>query len=106
MTSPLPPIRSPIPADLHGFIVAATMHGDRDFSGIRHARIWTCDTRADALQEGRYWKSRKFLTVVRPEKRGYTLYAALSDELLDSLTKEEIEQEVERAKQAMQEGKS
>jgi hypothetical protein len=43
---------------------------------------------------------------VRPEKRGYTLYAALSDELLDSLTKEEIEQEVERAKQAMQEGKS
>ncbi len=86
------PTISPFPADVQGFVLAAAMNGSRIIAGKRYANIWTFPTRIDALREGRYWSSRKFAVAVRPEKRGYTLCAALTDELLETLSKKDLEE--------------
>lgn len=97
MTSP--PILSPVSADVQGFIFAAAKHGSRTIAGKQYARIWTFATRIDALREGRYWSSRKFSVLVRPEKRGYTLCAALTDELLTSLSEKDLEEVLHAAEE-------
>jgi hypothetical protein len=62
---------------MEGLLGAYMMQGSvTHIEGGEYVKIWNFTTRTDAQQEKRYWESRGFLARVRPEPRGFALFAS------------------------------